>query len=46
MIMGAVYNPFMNEFYFAEKGVGAYLNDQKSILRTQKEKAPDADETA
>jgi len=24
----------------------AYLNDQKSILRTQKEKAPDADETA
>jgi myo-inositol-1(or 4)-monophosphatase len=30
MIMGAVYNPHMNEFYFAEKGKGATLND-KSI---------------
>jgi myo-inositol-1(or 4)-monophosphatase len=29
MIMGAVYNPIMNEFYFAEKGVGATLNNQK-----------------
>lgn len=28
MIMGAVYNPFMNEFFFAEKGQGATLNDQ------------------
>lgn len=28
MVMGAVYNPFMNEFYFAEKGKGAFLNDQ------------------
>lgn len=28
MIMGAVYNPFMNEFFFAEKGHGATLNDQ------------------
>ena len=27
MIMGAVYNPFMNEFFFAEKGKGATLND-------------------
>ena len=26
MIMGAVYNPFMSEFYFAEKGKGATLN--------------------
>lgn len=29
MLMGAVYNPFMNEFYFAEKGKGATLNDKK-----------------
>ena len=28
MIFGAVYNPFMNEFFFAEKGKGATLNDQ------------------
>ena len=26
MIMGAVYNPFMREFFFAEKGEGATLN--------------------
>lgn len=29
MILGAVYNPLMNEFYFAEKGTGATLNDKK-----------------
>ena len=29
MIMGAVYNPNMNEFFFAEKGLGATLNDKK-----------------
>lgn len=29
MIMGAVYNPFLKEFFFAEKGNGAYLNDKK-----------------
>jgi myo-inositol-1(or 4)-monophosphatase len=28
MIMGAVYNPFFNEFYFAQKGYGATLNNQ------------------
>jgi myo-inositol-1(or 4)-monophosphatase len=26
MILGSVYNPFMNELYFAEKGQGATLN--------------------
>ncbi len=26
MVMGAVYNPFLKEFYFAEKGAGATLN--------------------
>ncbi|MEO6838008.1 MAG: inositol monophosphatase family protein [Ginsengibacter sp.] len=29
MYMGAVYNPIMNEFYFAEKGKGATLNGNK-----------------
>jgi myo-inositol-1(or 4)-monophosphatase len=28
MIMGAVYNPFFNEFYFAQKGYGASLNNK------------------
>ncbi len=27
MIMGAVFNPFMNELFFAEKGKGATLNE-------------------
>ena len=29
IIMGAVFNPLLNEFYFAEKGAGATLNDKK-----------------
>jgi len=29
IILGAVYNPLMNEFFFAEKGWGASLNDKK-----------------
>jgi myo-inositol-1(or 4)-monophosphatase len=29
MIMGAVYNPFINEFFFASKGQGAWLNDHQ-----------------
>lgn len=29
MIMGAVYNPFMNEFFVAEKNQGAYLNEKQ-----------------
>lgn len=28
IVMGAVYNPHMNEFFFAEKGKGAFLNDK------------------
>jgi myo-inositol-1(or 4)-monophosphatase len=28
MILGAVYNPFMNEFFFAQKGFGATLNEK------------------
>lgn len=37
MIMGAVYNPFMHEFYFAERGVGAFLNDKKINVSQQKD---------
>lgn len=29
MILGAVFNPLMNEFFFAEKGKGATLNEKK-----------------
>lgn len=29
MILGAVYNPFINELFFAQKGMGAFLNDKK-----------------
>jgi myo-inositol-1(or 4)-monophosphatase len=29
MILGAVYNPFMNEFFFAQDGFGATLNENK-----------------
>ena len=28
MILGAVYNPLMNEFFFAQRGFGATLNDK------------------
>jgi myo-inositol-1(or 4)-monophosphatase len=37
MVMGAVYNPLMDEFYFAQKGFGASLNDKK-ISVTKKDK--------
>jgi myo-inositol-1(or 4)-monophosphatase len=37
MLMGAVYNPFMNEFFLAERGKGATLNDQP-IHVSQKDK--------
>jgi myo-inositol-1(or 4)-monophosphatase len=37
MMMGAVYNPIMNEFYFAEKGVGATLNNQKIEVSNKRE---------
>ena len=29
MLMGAVYNPVLKEFFFAEKSMGATLNDKK-----------------
>lgn len=29
MILGAVYNPILNEFFFAQKASGAFLNDKQ-----------------
>jgi myo-inositol-1(or 4)-monophosphatase len=37
MIMGAVYNPFLDEFFFAEKGGGAFLNDKPISVSKQNE---------
>jgi myo-inositol-1(or 4)-monophosphatase len=35
MILGAVYNPFMSEFFFAERGEGAILNGDKIQVSTK-----------
>ena len=35
IVMGAVYNPFIHEFYFAEKGMGALLNDKKITVSSK-----------
>ncbi len=35
MLMGAVYNPHMNELFFAEKGKGATLNDKPIQVSNQ-----------
>ena len=37
MVMGAVYNPFMNEMFFAQKGFGASLNDKKISVSNKTE---------
>ena len=37
MVMGAVYNPLMNEFYFAQRGFGASLNDKKISVSSKTE---------
>lgn len=37
MVLGAIYNPYLNELYVAEKGCGATLND-KPISVSKKEK--------
>lgn len=39
MILGAVYNPFINEFFFAQKGFGATLNNKKIQVSTRTEVA-------
>jgi myo-inositol-1(or 4)-monophosphatase len=31
MVAGVIYNPIMDELYSAEKGRGAYLNDQRRL---------------
>lgn len=37
VIMGAVCNPIINEFFFAEKGLGALLNDKKITVSNKSE---------
>ncbi len=37
MEMGAVYNPFINEFFFAQRGFGASLNNTKISVSTKTE---------
>lgn len=37
MILGAVYNPHMNELFFAEKGNGASLNDKRIRVSAETE---------
>jgi myo-inositol-1(or 4)-monophosphatase len=41
MVLGAVYNPYMNEFFLAENGCGATLND-RPIKVSKKEKVESA----
>ncbi len=41
MVLGAVYNPFMNELFIAERGKGSTLND-KPISVSRKEKVENA----
>jgi len=35
LILGTVYNPMMNELFFAEKGKGAFLNDKPISVSTK-----------
>jgi myo-inositol-1(or 4)-monophosphatase len=35
MILGAVYNPFLDEYFFAERGCGAVLNDRPIRVSTK-----------
>jgi myo-inositol-1(or 4)-monophosphatase len=37
MILGAVYNPFINELFVAQRGFGATLNDKKIHVSTKSE---------
>jgi myo-inositol-1(or 4)-monophosphatase len=37
MVLGAVYNPFMNELFVAERGWGATLNDKNIKVSAKKE---------
>ena len=35
VILGAVYNPFIKEFFFAQRGYGATLNDKKIAVSSE-----------
>jgi myo-inositol-1(or 4)-monophosphatase len=35
IILGAVYNPFIKEFFFAQRGYGASLNDKKIVVSNE-----------
>ena len=37
MLLGCVYNPLMDEFYFAQQGMGAFLNDKKITVSSKNE---------
>lgn len=37
IILGAVYNPMLNELFFAEKGKGAFLNDRPITVSGKKD---------
>lgn len=37
LLLGAVYNPIMDEFFFAEKGKGAFLNDEPITVSQKSE---------
>jgi len=37
MILGSVYNPFMNELFFAQRDHGAYLNEKRIHVSTKSE---------
>jgi myo-inositol-1(or 4)-monophosphatase len=39
MVAGVVYNPIMEEVYFAEKGSGAYMNDRRLRVSARKDPA-------
>lgn len=39
MLLGAIYNPFLEEFYFAEKGKGSTLNDKPIHVSNKSEVA-------
>ena len=37
ILLGCVYNPLMDEFYFAQQGMGAFLNDKKITVSSKNE---------
>lgn len=37
LLLGAVYNPILDEFFFAEKGKGAFLNDEPITVSEKSE---------